>query len=985
MITKTKFRLLAFTLFAGLILSVGAICMLSGFGHLPPVKLLYTLALAQSSDPSPPESLTLTDEMVEYPLGLHLEILEDPSGELTIDEVSSSEFDSQFVPSQVDVPNFGFSNSAYWARIHLNNQTSRTDEWLLEVDFANMQYVDLYSPLPDSEEFTVKQTGALRPVSTRDVLYPKIVFRMTVPTQSQPTYYLRFQNGASMTLGLTLWTQDTFLARSQIDLLLYGLFFGALLALLAYHLFLLITVRDSSYLYFVILLASLLFTLLIYEGFDIYLLPDQYLFELMYFPLSFSLLNVSIILFSDAFLELRTRLTKLHKGFIVFLAVWGGLMLLSPFISYHQNTKLMVPMALITLIVVLAAGIASWRQGFNPARFFMVAWFGMLASLLLLFLVRMGILPSTTFSETFFQLGIIWMAVCFSLALSDRINLLKTDVENANRGLRQSEQRLSQILEGLPLGVILYGKDHKPRYANRRVIELFSIPSQGVKPDPSVGRTLAQAIQYFSLKMAGSHQEYPLEKIPVYHALQGEPASADDIEIDQGDKIVPLEFWAAPVRDEAGNVEAAVVAILDITQRKQAEAELAENRKHLEMLVESRTAELSTANEQLNLRLDWLSAINQVNQIMARSADFAQIYEKIIEIVNQLFSTQDAFIAELDESNKQLKFLVHSCRSDAHPVLTGSVSSIPEAFLDDPFLEQGNLTVFSRDQLSSWGDAFGMHVRITPRVNHIALVPLRLRESVIGFLGLEIHDQDRTINQEEAILVNIFALDIAQIIEDNHLFQQVKELISAEERNRLARDLHDSVTQTLFTASVLAEATPRIWDKDQEMARQNMEKLSLLIRGALAEMRTMLIELRSGYLYNQTLDQLIRTLVEAARARSHAVIRASIMEIPLLPKEVTLAFYRIAQEALNNVLIHAAATEVKISLLVEPERLEFRIQDDGSGFDPQAVPAGHLGIKIMVERAAEIGGDLQIRSEPGTGTELALVWMRKIGESAENA
>ncbi len=82
-------------------------------------------------------------------------------------------------------------------------------------------------------------------------------------------------------------------------------------------------------------------------------------------------------------------------------------------------------------------------------------------------------------------------------------------------------------------------------------------------------------------------------------------------------------------------------------------------------------------------------------------------------------------------------------------------------------------------------------------------------------------------------------------MEDARLYEQTKALITAEERNRLASELHDSVTQTLFTASLLAEATPRIWDKDQDIARQNMDKLSLLIRGALAEMRTMLIELRS--------------------------------------------------------------------------------------------------------------------------------------------
>ncbi len=170
------------------------------------------------------------------------------------------------------------------------------------------------------------------------------------------------------------------------------------------------------------------------------------------------------------------------------------------------------------------------------------------------------------------------MAVCWSIALADRINLLKAKAESANRNLRNSEHRLSQILDGLPLGVVLYGKDNKPKYANRRTVELLSNPAQGTRPDIAVGRTLAQAIPYFSLRQAGSQQEYPLEDFPVFSALQGEPSSAEDIEMERGDERVALEIQASPVRDNSGNVKSAVVAIQDITQRKQVEAELFEYR-----------------------------------------------------------------------------------------------------------------------------------------------------------------------------------------------------------------------------------------------------------------------------------------------------------------------------------------------------------------------------------------------------------------------
>ena len=104
------------------------------------------------------------------------------------------------------MPNYGFTNSAIWVQIRLRNETLRTDLWVLEQGFANMHYIDLYTPRPDRRGYSVKHSGVLRPGTARDLPYPRIVFSLMIPPGSEQTYYLRFQSGASMTLPLTLWT-----------------------------------------------------------------------------------------------------------------------------------------------------------------------------------------------------------------------------------------------------------------------------------------------------------------------------------------------------------------------------------------------------------------------------------------------------------------------------------------------------------------------------------------------------------------------------------------------------------------------------------------------------------------------------------------------------------------------------------------------------------------------------------------------------------
>jgi signal transduction histidine kinase len=257
--------------------------------------------------------------------------------------------------------------------------------------------------------------------------------------------------------------------------------------------------------------------------------------------------------------------------------------------------------------------------------------------------------------------------------------------------------------------------------------------------------------------------------------------------------------------------------------------------------------------------------------------------------------------------------------------------------------------------------------------------------AAIGVLGVAVTVPSEDLLRDKSDLVERMALDLATLAQGAIVLDQAVMLATVEERNRLARELHDSVTQTLFTASVLAEATPHILEKDTSLGRQNLSKLSRLIRGALAEMRSMLIELRMGDLHRQTLEQLLITLVDGARARSQAVISISLMQyVPELPEKVTMALYRIAREALINATVHSGAAHIQVSLSEEKRQLILLVQDDGCGFDPQTVPAGHLGLNIMDERAQEIGAALQVDTRPSHGTTIRISWSERLDEGTSN-
>ncbi len=257
--------------------------------------------------------------------------------------------------------------------------------------------------------------------------------------------------------------------------------------------------------------------------------------------------------------------------------------------------------------------------------------------------------------------------------------------------------------------------------------------------------------------------------------------------------------------------------------------------------------------------------------------------------------------------------------------------------------------------------------------------PILIDNEVIGFINVNSLMPGFFTTHGETL--QVFANQAAVAIRNARLYQQAQKLAALEERQRLARELHDAVSQTLFSASVIAESLPRLWEREPSRVLPKLLHLSRLNRGALAEMRTLLLELRPAALLNSRLGDLVTQLAEAVKGRREVAIALDIHDQRPLPPDVHIAFYRIIQEALNNTVKHAQASEIKIFVRNELQRVEVRIGDNGSGFEPEKNLPG-MGLASMRERADAIGATLEITSSIGDGTEISVVWSAVTSPSA---
>jgi ligand-binding sensor domain-containing protein/signal transduction histidine kinase len=253
--------------------------------------------------------------------------------------------------------------------------------------------------------------------------------------------------------------------------------------------------------------------------------------------------------------------------------------------------------------------------------------------------------------------------------------------------------------------------------------------------------------------------------------------------------------------------------------------------------------------------------------------------------------------------------------------------------------------------------------------------PLFVSDKVDGGLVL-LYSWAREFTEEDFQMVTSFSNHAAMAIANAQLRSQAEESAVSAERSRLARDLHDAVTQTLFATSLIAEVLPKLWERNPEAGKQKVTEIRELTRGALAEMRTLLMELRPTALVDVPLPDLLQQLSEAFIGRARVPVLLDVSKDIILPSNVKIGFYRIAQEALNNIQKHSRATQVEMQMHHQDGLVEMSIQDNGIGFDRHIKLPDHFGLGIMEERAQSIDAQFSLESQPGKGTKITVCWKR---------
>jgi nitrate/nitrite-specific signal transduction histidine kinase len=386
------------------------------------------------------------------------------------------------------------------------------------------------------------------------------------------------------------------------------------------------------------------------------------------------------------------------------------------------------------------------------------------------------------------------------------------------------------------------------------------------------------------------------------------------------------------------------------------------------------SAELAASYEQLEMRLAArtreLAALNAIAAVVSHGQEPGEMLRAGLDEALAVMEMAAGGVYLLDEAGQALQLVAHrgldgSPVAGAEPIPLGEGFAGPVVASGEPLLVP-NLSAEPLPVLAAAG--------LNP-FQALASFPLRASGKVLGAFFV-LAATPRPFSAADVELLTSMGRQMGVAVENARLLQQVEQAATLEERQRLARELHDAVTQTLFSASLIAEVLPELWEKNELLARQRLTDLHALSRGALAEMRTLLLELRPTALVESNLTDLLQQLGAALRGRCELEVELSVEGTPpaggLLP-EVQIALYRIAQEALNNIARHAGASHVVIQLAFGAAGVLLEIADDGCGFDAGTGRPDSFGLVIMRERASQIGAELQVDSAPEAGTRITVI------------
>ncbi len=439
--------------------------------------------LAQSPDKSLSQvPLLVIVDRDEIHLGKYLQILEDKTGNLDIEKISSSQFEDNWYQNEEDVPNFGFSNSAYWVRFRISGNSNKNVIRLLQIDFPLHDYLDIY--IPDSSgDFSVYKTGDRRPFSTKPIAHRTFLVKIELKPNIQQTIYLRIESydGIHESLPIVLLKPGAFEQNTRTEYLWFGLFYGILLAMLGYNLFIFFSLKDHTYLYYVLYLTFFILWSFTFDGLTFQYLwpeaPDWNNFIINIFGLIAVIFTAR---FTQSYFNSKEIIPGLHKvyqGCILFFLIT---LIIAITGEYAITVLIMSTGILVFLVINLLTGVITLTRGYAPAKFYLWAWSIFIISFLLFLMKTIDIIPSNLITENSFRMGVVIEVVLLSFALSYRIKLYEQQRIKTAEKLKQAEKIEAQAQELETLDNIVRAINREVEFDNviksllKQGLELFS-------------------------------------------------------------------------------------------------------------------------------------------------------------------------------------------------------------------------------------------------------------------------------------------------------------------------------------------------------------------------------------------------------------------------------------------------------------------------------------------------------------------------------
>ncbi|SDI43289.1 Signal transduction histidine kinase [Pseudomonas delhiensis] len=391
-------------------------------------------------------AVSFDEHTSRLPLGHAIDVFEDVRGTADIADITSAALADSFRRHDRDVLNAGYSRSVFWIRLDLDYRPQESQDpahWLLELAYPPLDRLDLYLPGADGRYQLAQRTGDTLPFASRPISLTNYLFDLKLAPGKPLRVYLRLESQGSIQAPLTLWSPKAYMENLPGNVYVLGIIYGVLLVMLVYNLFIFVSVRDTSYLYYILYIASFGLYQVSVNGAGIeYFWPNSPWWANAATPFLIGSASLFGCQFARSFLHTREHSPWVDRTLLALMAVGALVMLLAFSASYALSLRLATYLALAFVVVIFSAGILAWLRGMRVARYFIFAWTAFLLGGTINTLMVLGFLPNVFFTMYASQIGSALEVGLLSLALADRINAMK---EERTRILQESSRKLEQL------------------------------------------------------------------------------------------------------------------------------------------------------------------------------------------------------------------------------------------------------------------------------------------------------------------------------------------------------------------------------------------------------------------------------------------------------------------------------------------------------------------------------------------------------------